>query len=113
VTALVLASSEAGVVDQPGGVFVRRAELLPADTLRMLRAAARVNVPCDGRPIARVLQRAEALAGEPEDDDLEPYETGPRPAGRITPLATRAAGGAPRPAAPPRRLPRAADGRSA
>jgi cyclic beta-1,2-glucan synthetase len=70
VAAAVLASTEGGVLDQPGGVFVRRQDLLAADTLLMLRATARVIVPCDGRPIRRTLERVEgddhALA-EPTD----------------------------------------------
>ncbi|MHB1071964.1 MAG: GH36-type glycosyl hydrolase domain-containing protein [Gemmatimonadaceae bacterium] len=70
VAAAVLASTEGGVLDQPGGVFVRRQDLLTADTLLMLRATARVIVTCDGRPIRRTLERIEsddhALA-EPTD----------------------------------------------
>jgi len=55
ITATVYASSEAGVVDRPGGVFVRRHDTLGADGLLMLRATARVQVPCDGRSLGRIL----------------------------------------------------------
>ncbi|HEY0996812.1 MAG TPA: glucoamylase family protein [Gemmatimonadaceae bacterium] len=60
VAAAVLASTEGGVLDQPGGVFVRRQDLLAADTLLMLRATASVLVTCDGKPIRRTLERLEA-----------------------------------------------------
>ena len=56
VTATVLSSSEAGMVDRPGGVFVRRRDLLGPAELRMLRATARVHLPCDGRRLGPILE---------------------------------------------------------
>ncbi|HEX2781557.1 MAG TPA: glucoamylase family protein, partial [Gemmatimonadaceae bacterium] len=58
ITAAIFASSDAGNVDRAGGVYVRRQELLSAETLLMLRATARVNVPCDGRSLAKILDAA-------------------------------------------------------
>jgi cyclic beta-1,2-glucan glucanotransferase len=55
VMATVLSSSEAGMVDRPGGVFIRRRDLLGAAELRMLRATARVHLPCDGRRLGAIL----------------------------------------------------------
>jgi len=55
ITAMLLASSEAGVIDRPGGVFVRRGDFLSKDELLMLRATARVLLECDGRPLGRLL----------------------------------------------------------
>ncbi len=56
VTATVLSSSEAGMVDRPGGVFLRRRDLLGPAELRMLRATARVHLPCDGRRLGSILE---------------------------------------------------------
>ncbi|MGI9076785.1 MAG: GH36-type glycosyl hydrolase domain-containing protein, partial [Gemmatimonadaceae bacterium] len=55
ITAVLLASSEAGVIDRPGGVFVRRGDFLSKEELLMLRATARVLVECDGRALGRIL----------------------------------------------------------
>ncbi len=58
IVATVFASSDSGVIDRPGGVFPRRRDLLSADILRMLRATARVVLPCDGRSPGRILEVA-------------------------------------------------------
>jgi cyclic beta-1,2-glucan synthetase len=73
VSATVLASSEAVVVDQPGGVLMRRADQLAPDVLLMLRATARVHVPCDGRSLGGMLTKHAA------GDDDEPPEVGDAP----------------------------------
>jgi cyclic beta-1,2-glucan synthetase len=72
-------SSDVGARDQPGGVFVQRRNLLPADQLRMLRATARLHLECDGRSLGRIL--AARLApdepvgeGEPEPVLVRPPE---------------------------------------
>jgi len=47
------------VSDRPGGVFIRRRDLIgPADLL-VLRAAARILIPCDGRPLSRIVEALE------------------------------------------------------
>jgi cyclic beta-1,2-glucan synthetase len=55
ITGSVFASSEAGVFDRPGGVFVRRADALGAELLLMIRATARVHIHCDGRAVGRIM----------------------------------------------------------
>ena len=47
---------------------MRRRDLLGADELLMLRATARVHIPCDGRPLGRILAAAMATEASPEDD---------------------------------------------
>jgi cellobiose phosphorylase len=69
ITGAVFASSDPSFVDAPGGVFVRRQDLLTAEQLLMLRATARVHVSCLGQPLGRVL--ATALPDESLDDELE------------------------------------------
>jgi cyclic beta-1,2-glucan glucanotransferase len=91
ITATIYASSEATMIDQPGGIFLRRRDLLDENDLLMLRATARVHVLCDGRPLTRILagigvdetHPADARGAEP--DDATPL----RPSGRSTPPALR------------------------
>ena len=63
----VFASGNTGVIDRPGGVFVRRRDGLGAEDLQMLRATARVHITCDGRSLARIIsdgsERMAAMAG--------------------------------------------------
>ncbi len=68
ITSVIFASSDAGQVDRPGGVFIRRAEILGPDALKMLRATARVHIPCDGRSLARII---DASKTKEELDELE------------------------------------------
>ena len=72
--AAVRASSEASVQEQPGGVFIRRRELLRPEELAMLRSTARVHVPCDGRRLAQIADRSAFL----EERDPEETATSPR-----------------------------------
>ncbi|HEX2717215.1 MAG TPA: glucoamylase family protein, partial [Gemmatimonadaceae bacterium] len=85
VTATVLASAGAALVDRPGGVFIRRADIVGDDTLRMLRGTARVVVTCDGRSLSRALDAAESGSAAPSDV----AEETPRMAARATPIGTR------------------------
>jgi cyclic beta-1,2-glucan synthetase len=89
VSATVFASSETGVIDQPGGVLLRRADQLPSDVLLMLRATARVHVPCDGRSLGGMLTRHVAGddAGPPAADAS--FGVALRRAERSSPQLTR------------------------
>ncbi|MEX0893598.1 MAG: glucoamylase family protein [Gemmatimonadota bacterium] len=58
-------------LDRPGGVFLRNVESLDAETLLMLRATARLILPCDGRSLTHLHD----LVMEPApvtDDPLPP-----------------------------------------
>ncbi|MCA1563686.1 MAG: DUF3131 domain-containing protein, partial [Acidobacteria bacterium] len=46
--ATVMTSSEAGLLDRPGGVFIRRADMLQPEDITLLRDMARLEVDCDG-----------------------------------------------------------------
>ena len=63
IAATIGAGDQADSSERPGGVFVRRADLLGAEDLRVLRTAARLLIPCDGRPLGRIV-RALAPASE-------------------------------------------------
>ncbi|MBA2627654.1 MAG: glycosyl transferase family 36, partial [Gemmatimonadales bacterium] len=45
--AMVRGSTEASQLDQPGGVYVRRQDLLPPEDVLLLRSLARVEIVCD------------------------------------------------------------------
>jgi cyclic beta-1,2-glucan synthetase len=71
ITAAVYAVADGGSLDRPGGVFIRRRDLIGAEELLMLRATARVHIACDGRPLGRIL--AAVMASEaPTDEDFDP-----------------------------------------
>jgi cyclic beta-1,2-glucan synthetase len=79
------ASHAGGMVDRPGGVFVRRRDTLAPEVLTMLRATARVHLECDGRALGRVL----VLAASKDDvvtEDLASHPAPPRPTARGGPL---------------------------
>ncbi|MDQ3696751.1 MAG: hypothetical protein M3373_01820, partial [Gemmatimonadota bacterium] len=80
----LFASPDSGVTDRPGGVFVRRRDILTAEDLLMVRATARVHVTCDGRSLGRVA-RPTGSAGDDELDDPDPLPAPLRPSGRSTP----------------------------
>jgi cyclic beta-1,2-glucan synthetase len=76
-------SSDSGAIDHPGGVFIRRRDLIDPTDLLMLRATARVHIACDGRSLGRIVQTsssATALEIGGDDSALEP-----RPPVRSTP----------------------------
>nr|AUN36818.1 cyclic beta-1,2-glucan synthase [uncultured bacterium] len=95
ILAAIYASPDAGVIDRPGGVFARRLDQLKPEVVEMLRATARVHVPCDGRSLGRVIEAAAAN----EDVLREEMESLPAPLrtsgafsqpGRLTLLRVRA-----------------------
>jgi len=52
----VMASSEAGLLDRPGGVFIRRADVLKPEDITLLHALARIQVDCDGLGLGNFLE---------------------------------------------------------
>jgi cyclic beta-1,2-glucan synthetase len=75
---IMLASGGSGVADGPGGVFVRRRDQMDHDALQMISATARVHIPCDGRPIARIV----AAARSAPDTEVAESEANNLPHGR-------------------------------
>jgi len=55
-TSTVMASSEAGLIDRPGGVFIRRTDVLKPDDITLIRAMARLHVACDGLGLGSLLE---------------------------------------------------------
>ncbi|MGH7466451.1 MAG: GH36-type glycosyl hydrolase domain-containing protein [Longimicrobiales bacterium] len=65
-------SSDAGVIDQPGGVFIRSAGALSPAALLMLRSTARVRIVCDGRSLGRILEGAHELEPDARGEPAPP-----------------------------------------
>jgi cyclic beta-1,2-glucan synthetase len=88
IAAAMFTATDSAVIDRPGGVFVRRRDVVGPEDLEMLRATARVVVRCDGRSIGAIV---EELSGTAEENAtaLEPVATLPRISGRYTPAAVR------------------------
>ncbi len=87
ITEIMLASSGSGVVDGPGGVFLRRRDHVDPEALGMIAATSRVHIPCDGRTLARILSAAR-LATDADVDEDEPEAPLPRRSERSTPPST-------------------------
>lgn len=66
ITEAMVSANDASLVDQPGGVFIRRRDVFPADDFLMLSATAHVHVSCDGRSLTRVLASATENAAAQE-----------------------------------------------
>jgi cellobiose phosphorylase len=54
-TTIAMSSGEGGVLERPGGVFLRRADQLSPDDIALLRAVARIHVACDGVGLGEVV----------------------------------------------------------
>jgi len=67
--AMVMGSSETHLADKPGGIFIRRADLLMPDVLRLVRTTARVHVVCDGLGLGRVLDAPEVEEQPPDEPE--------------------------------------------
>ncbi|HEY3587759.1 MAG TPA: carbohydrate-binding protein, partial [Myxococcaceae bacterium] len=101
ITAEVGATGAAGLTDRPGGIFLRRQALLSAAELRMLRATARVHVPCDGRSLERILGALAPSAERSEDTRPSPRGLLRTVAGLVERLRVPAPQRALAPASPP------------
>jgi cellobiose phosphorylase len=69
ITSAIFSTSDPAFIDAPGGVSVRRQDVLNPEQLLMLRATARVHVSCHGQALGRLL--AKALPDESLDEELE------------------------------------------
>jgi cyclic beta-1,2-glucan synthetase len=68
-TSMVMASSEAALIDRSGGVFIRRTDVLKPEDIALIRAMARVHVACDGLGLGSLLEFPEdgqEYAGRPD-----------------------------------------------
>lgn len=84
ITEAMFTASDATVMDRPGGVFLRRVDLMSAEDHLMFQATARVQVQCDGRSLRSVLDVARDRASLGYDE-LRGDDVALRPSGRSTP----------------------------
>jgi cyclic beta-1,2-glucan synthetase len=88
IAATIFTASDSAIIDQPGGVFVRGRDNISGDDLLMLRATARLHVPCDGRSLGTIVDATRtSTVLDLEDDDLPVSPS--RPSGRYTPVAVQ------------------------
>ncbi|MBA3318489.1 MAG: cyclic beta 1-2 glucan synthetase [Gemmatimonadales bacterium] len=71
ITAAVFTVGDSTFFDRPGGIFLRRRDLLTAQELLMLRATARAHIPCDGRSLGRILATAAPEEAPQEEEPIE------------------------------------------
>ena len=75
IAATLAASTDAGLIDRPGGVFLRRRDVVPDDVLRLLRATARVIIRCDGRSLGEILEASTKAKDSQPDRPEAPAPT--------------------------------------
>jgi cyclic beta-1,2-glucan synthetase len=88
ITAAVYAIADTASIDKSGGVFVRRRDQLKPDELLMLRATARVHIPCDGRSLGKIL--ATAVPDQLPRDEFDDLPVIPRAPARSDSRVSRA-----------------------
>src|SRR6185503_17080716 len=86
ISSAMFTATDSAIVDRPGGVFVRRRDVMNAADLQMLRATARICINCDGRSVSRILDTANGKDKEASAAP-EPLEGLLRSSGRHTPAA--------------------------
>ncbi len=91
ITESMVSANDAESVEQAGGVHVRRRDVFQRDDYLMLSATARVHIPCDGRPLARLVAAADDRARAPAEREsaLESIVSALRPL--VTPRSSRSA----------------------
>ena len=70
---VMLANSEAGLVDRPGGVFLRRRDTIDTAAFALLSATARLRIACDGRPLRRLVAPVATRRSQASADPLLPH----------------------------------------
>ncbi|GAC1652373.1 MAG: hypothetical protein NVS4B3_14480 [Gemmatimonadaceae bacterium] len=87
--AMTMASSEGGLLEVPGGVFVRRTDVLSATDVGLLRAVASIHVVCDGVGLGDVVEATRRTATpRPQTALLAPRPPAPRAAAAAPMSAT-------------------------
>ena len=82
ITTMVVASSEGGILEQPGGVYIRRVDVLPEEDVTLLRVTAAINIVCDGVGLGEIVGATDDLrsaAVRPGAPHPRPTPRPPRP----------------------------------
>src|SRR6185436_6219893 len=70
ITELMFTSNTSGSAEQPGGVFVRWRERMSDDDFLLLSSSSRVQIPCDGRSLGRILKEAVPHTHDVQESDV-------------------------------------------
>ncbi|HUF65856.1 MAG TPA: glucoamylase family protein [Gemmatimonadaceae bacterium] len=91
-----MASSEAAMLDRPGGVFIRRADLISHEERSLIEALARLHLECDGLGLGNMVESADLEPDYPPVIAAQPPVAAP--ARRPVPRAAIAGAGGSGPA---------------
>ena len=72
ITAMVISSTEGGILEVPGGVFIRRSDVLAPDDVALLRAMASIHVVCDGLGLGEVVAEIVRSSGVADPAEIPP-----------------------------------------
>ena len=78
-TATVVSSSEGGIRELPGGVYIRRGDIMPPEDVALLRATAHIHVVCDGVGMGEIVAATVRPPADPERIELPAPPAGPAP----------------------------------
>ncbi len=65
INAVVISSTEGGLLEQAGGVFIRRSDVLPAEDVALMRATACIHIVCDGVGLGEIVAATVRPAADP------------------------------------------------
>ncbi|MEP6618145.1 MAG: glucoamylase family protein [bacterium] len=71
-TAMAISSTEGGLLETPGGVYIRRSDVLPPEDVAMLRATASIHIVCDGVGLGEIVAATVRPATQPKRAALSP-----------------------------------------
>ena len=71
-TAMVISSSEGGMLEVAGGVYIRRSDVIGPENVALLRALAKIHIVCDGLGLGEVVAATLPPPGESERTEFEP-----------------------------------------
>ncbi|MEP6730154.1 MAG: glucoamylase family protein [bacterium] len=72
ITAMAISSSEGGMLEVPGGVYIRRSDVLPPEAVALLRALALIHIVCDGVGLGEIVAAMVPPPGEAERMEFPP-----------------------------------------
>ncbi len=75
ITAMVISSSEGGMLEVPGGVYIRRSDVLQDDAVNLLRALASITIVCDGVGLGEIIAATVLPATETQRTEYPPVTT--------------------------------------
>ncbi len=75
ITAMVISSSEGGMLEVPGGVYIRRSDVIGEDAVHLLRALASITIVCDGVGLGEIVAATVPPATEAQRTQYPPVNT--------------------------------------